>query len=248
MTQNENITLYPAPETVFTDPSLALYFKPLFSTTAQANGKSYSIHMLCRDGLICKEEPAYQYAENYCFGFRYHEGRYEFIGDLQVFEGSDYVPALYRFLQEDFEQKKDGYLKNKTTVKEYLQGLRNDLQAIPGLHDETYTEIYARSFYSYEFTRYYYQKYGTHRHISVVTEQWAKNTDPFLLDKEDAQDIMEEWLEGFEEDTEYQYGITTNSFVAGTESRRFTALAGSSVVLALLDADKELVYMVEYTS
>jgi len=238
------MTLYPAPESVFTDPVLAIYFKPLLSIAAQVNNCSYDIHLLTRDGLICKEESAFQYAENYCFGFRYHKGRYEFMGDLQVFEGADDIPALYNFLQHDFEQKKDEYLKNKTTVKEYLAAIYENKQVALGLDNDAYT-TYARSFYSYEFTRYYYQKYGAHRHISVVTEQWAKNTDPFLLDEDEMREILEEWLEGFEEDVVHEYNINADMLVAATESRRFAALSGSCVILALLDEKRELVYMVE---
>lgn len=248
MSQTENIFLYPEPSAVFKDPALALYFKPLLTHAVNVNNKDYQIHLFSRDGLICKEEPIYQYSENYCFGFRYNDGKYEFLGDLQVFEETEKLSALHQLLQQDFDAKKDEYLKNKTTVKEYLEAIRKELEDASRFGEYIYAEIYARSFYSYEFTRYYYRKYGAHRHISVVTEQWAKNTDPFLLDEDDAQDMLEEWFEGFDEDTESKYGISTDMFAGGTESRRFTALAGSSVVFALVDAEKDIVYMVEYTS
>jgi|GEM_PF-1590130 len=243
MINQEHITLYPSPEAVFADPALALYFKPLLTVAIQLNNKSYGIHLLSTDGLICHEEPEYQYAENYLFGFAYNQGLYQFKGNLQVFENADKVPALYQFLQEDFSANKDQYLKSKTPVKEYLQNLHTGLKAISAFADFDDAEYYTKAFYSYEFTKCYYEKYGAHRHISVVTEGWGKNTDPFLLDEEDARDILEEWLERFEEDSPYDYKITEEMLIAGTERRRFAHSGGFT--LALLDAEKEMVYVVE---
>ncbi len=45
MITEENITLYPEPSEVFTDPSLAVYFKPLLTTSVHLSGKSYKIHL-----------------------------------------------------------------------------------------------------------------------------------------------------------------------------------------------------------
>lgn len=243
MINQEHITLYPLPESVFADPVLALYFKPLLTATVMINNKSYAIHLLSTDGLICKEEQGCQYAENYFFGFAYNRGLYQFKGNLQVFENADKVPVLYHFLKEDFLANKDRYLKSKTPVKEYLQSLHTDLKAISAFTDLDDAEYYAKAFYSYEFTRFYYQKYGAFRHVSVVTEGWAKNTNPFLLDEEEALNILEEWLEGFREDTPYDYTITEEMLVAGTERRRFAHSGGFTLVL--LDPEKEIVYMVE---
>lgn len=246
MINQEHITLYPLPEAVFADPALALYFKPLLTATVIINNKSYAIHLLSTDGLICREQPGYQYAENYFFGFAYNKGLYQFKGNLEVFENADKVPALYHFLQDDFLANKNRYLKSKTPVKEYLQHLHADLKAISAFTDLDDAEYYAKAFYSYEFTRYYYQKYGAQRHISVVTEGWTKNTDPFLLDVGEALNILEEWLEGFSEDTPYDYKITKEMLVAGTERRRFAHSAGFT--LALLDPENEIVYMAECSS
>ena len=247
MTASENIILYPDPTTVFTDPALSVYFKPLLTANTEAGGQSRAIHLLSTDGLICEETLSFRYAENFCFGFSCNAGRYQFLGDLRVFREADLVPALHRLLLEDFEQKKAAYVKNKTTTGEYLEQLQPILKTEPAAAGFTDAEYYARSFYSYEFTKYYYQRFGVHRHVSVVTEGWAKNTDPFLLDGDDAGDILEEWLDGFEEKAAHQYRITAAMFAAGTERRRFVSLS-SGLVLALLDPREEIVYMIECTS
>jgi len=247
MNTEENIILYPEPSEVFTDPSLVMYFKPLLTTLIHLNGKPYKIHLVSTDGLICEEESTIKYSENYLFGFRYHQGIYEFLGNPEVFTDSTSVPALYELLQQDFLENRDQYIKIKKTVKEYLKEIRLQILSVPGFNDPDAAEYYAKAFYSYEFTKYYYQKYGVHRHISVVTEGWAKNTDPFLLDEEDGQDILEEFLMNMEDDSPHDYGLSPEQFAAGTERRRFVSLSGS-LVLALADPEQDIIYMAEYGS
>lgn len=247
MTTEENITLYPEPSEVFTDPSLAVYFKPLLTTSVYLSGKSYKIHLLSTDGLVCKEESTIRYSENYLFGFRYNQGVYEFLGNAEAFVDSTAVPALYEFLQQDFLENRDEYLKTKKTVKEYLEDIRVQILSLPGFEDPDTAEYYAKAFYSYEFTKYYYQKYSVHRHISVVTEGWAKNTDPFLLDEEEGQDVLEEFLMNLEEDSPHDYGLSPEQFTAGIERRRFVSLSGA-LVLALADPEQDIIYIAEYSS
>lgn len=247
MMTEENITLYPEPSKVFTDPSLAMYFKPLLTTLAHLNGQQYTIHLLSTDGLICKEESSVKYSENYLFGFRDHHGIYEFLGNPEVFINNTSVPALYELLLQDFLENRDKYLKAKKTVKEYLMDIREPILSLPELDDTDAAQYYAKAFYSYEFTKYYYQKYGVHKHISVVTEGWGKNTDPFLLDKEDGQDVLEEFLMNMEEDSLHDYGLNPEQFIAGTERRRFVSLSGG-LVLALRDPENDIIYIAEYGS
>ena len=233
----ENILLYPDPATVFAEPALAMYFKPLLTVLGET-----PVHLLTRDGMIVKHEPAYQFAENYCFGFGLEAGKYRFLGSVDAFEASGKIPALYAQLHNDWQQNKDGYLKGKTPVKVYLE-------AHAALLDSEYASIYARSFYSFEFTRYYYQKFGVHRHVSVVTEGWAKTDDDFLLEGADAGDVLEECLGLIEEEgAVYPLNLSAGMIVAATESRRFAALSGSCFVMGLLDRENEILYMVEHAS
>ncbi|TEB41011.1 hypothetical protein D0809_27695, partial [Flavobacterium circumlabens] len=121
-----------------------------------------------------------KYSESYFFGFKYDNGTYDFLGSLEVFKEFDKVPDLYHFLEKDFMANKDSYLKNKRGVSKYLEDIKLELEKVSKFNDFSDAEYYAQ-FYSFEFTKYYYEKYGKHNHISVVTENYGKNTDSVLL-------------------------------------------------------------------
>ncbi|MGE7774754.1 hypothetical protein ACQKLP_08525 [Chitinophaga sp. NPDC101104] len=70
----ENILLHPDPATVFADPAMAMYFKPLLTVLGET-----PVHLLTREGLIVKNEPDYRFAENYCFGFGMEAGKYRLL-------------------------------------------------------------------------------------------------------------------------------------------------------------------------
>jgi len=245
MTEN-HIVFYPAIEKVFKDTTLAVYFRPLLSVTTSVAGKPYVIHLVATDGLFCKEK--FNYAEKNFFGFKYNGGLYEFLGDLKVFNGYNKIPALYSFLQQDFLLSRDGYLANKVKVSDYLKKIASQLKKMFTHQDFSDAEYYAEAFYSYEFTKYYYERFGTHRHISVVTENYGKNTRPFLMDEDDALSILEEFFINLPYNVTFDYGINIEMFVAGTERYRFMSINGGGDVLAMLDPAKDIVYMLEYFS
>jgi hypothetical protein len=245
MTEN-NIVLYPSVEKVFKDIALGLYFRPILTASVLITGKQYSVHLVATDGLFCKEK--FKYSEQNFFGFKYDNGLYEFLGDLKVFNDYDKVPALYSFLQQDFLQNRDSYITHKTKANEYIENLEPHLRRISTFQDFSSATYYATAFYSYEFTKYYYEKFGTHRHISVITENYAKNTDPFLFEKGTALSILEEFFVNLQYNVTFDYKITEEMFVAGAERYRFMSINGGGDVLALLDATKEIVYILEYHS
>ena len=245
MTEN-NIILYPSIETVFKDTTLGLYFRPLLTANILIEDKPYSIHLVATDGLFCCEK--FKYSEQNFFGFKYDKGLYEFLGDLKVFNDYNKVPALHNFLQLDFLQNRDIYLANKTKSNDYLKRLNVQLKKVSRFQDFSNAEYYAEAFYSYEFTKYYFEKFGKHSHISVVTENYGKNTDPFLFDKGNAISILEEFFINLKYNVTFDYSINDKMFVAGTERYRFMSINGGGDVLAMLDQTKDIVYILEYSS
>lgn len=244
----ENVTLYPPVETVFKDTRLGIYFRPLLTARMLVADKPYNIHLLGTDGLVCKEDVSFPYAENYFFGFKYNNGHYEFLGNLEVFEEHSRIPALHAALTADFRKNRDEYLAAKTSIPEYMERITAGLIDLSAFSDMAYAEYYEKAFYSYEFTKYYYEKYGRHQHISVVTQGYAKNTEPFLMEEENAQDILEEFFINLEDNLANDYGIKEELFVCGTERYRFMSRIGGGDVLALADSEKDIIYILEYAS
>lgn len=244
--KENTVLLYPRLENVFKDPSLGVYFRPLLTATISIAGQSYQIHLLGTDGLFCEDK--FKYAEQNFFGFKYNNGLYEFLGNLRVFEEYDKVPELYEFLQQDFLLNRDQYLANKTTDAEYLKSIELQLKKVSKFQNLSNAEYYAEAFYSYEFTKYYYEKFGTHHHISVITEGYGKNKKPFLSDKEDALSILEEFFINLKYNVTFDYEINEEMFVAATERYRFMSINGGGDILAMLDPTKDIVYILEYSS
>ncbi|MGN7810723.1 hypothetical protein [Flavobacterium sp. 22076] len=239
----ENIHLYPDIENVFIDKSLGIFFKPILTAKTLVNGEDYHIHIVSTDGLFCKNE--YKYSENNFFGFKYINGKYEFLGDLAVFDDYEKIYELHNALEEDFTQNKDTYLKEKRTVDDYLENILQQLEK-NNFYNFSNTEYYAEAFYSYNFTKYFYEKFGVHKHISVITENYGKNTDPFLLNKKEALSILEEFIINIDHNLKNNYQINQNMFVAATEISRFMSIIRDGIVLSLLDTSNKIVYILEY--
>jgi hypothetical protein len=242
----KHIELYPSIEKVFKDKTLGFYFRPLLTVKTSIANKAYNIHLVATDGLYCKEQ--HKYSENNFFGFKYNNGLYEFLGDLSIFEEYDKIPELYNFLQEDFIQNRDSYLKEKTTVEKYLEKKSPELKNIVKSDFFSNAAYYAEALYSYNFTKYYYENYGIHKHISVITENYSKNTDPFLLEEADASSILEEFFINLNYNLNHDYEIKKEMFVSGTERYRFMSIIGGGCVLSLVDPTKDIVYILEYFS
>jgi len=242
--EENSIILYPKADQIFNNPEFAIYFKPLLTFNTSVSGKKYQIHLLGTDGLFC--ETKFKYSENNFFGFKYNNGIYDFLGDLRVFNEHDKVPELYTFLKKDFLKNCESYLNNKTSVSRYLSKIEVELKEISNFEDFSNTIYYAEAFYSYEFTKFYYEKYGKHSHISVVTEGFTKNTDPLIIDKKNASSILEEFFLNLEYNLENEYAINKEMFMSATRGERFLSINGGCDILAMLDTSKDIIYMLEY--
>ncbi len=69
----KDIKYFPDYKDVFVDEKLKYYFKPICTIG--------DYHFLTIDGIFCIKN--YKYSENYYFGFRLKDGKYEFLGNLE---------------------------------------------------------------------------------------------------------------------------------------------------------------------
>lgn len=239
--QENGVILYPKASDVFTDERLACYFRPLLSFACRQDGSAYTFHLLGTDGLYCERE--YRHAENNFFGFRYLAGKYEFIGDLGVFGGGN-VEEVYALLQADFAKNKEAYWKEKVTVEAYKERLIDELAEVADFD----VDYYAEAFYSYEFTKYHYERTGEFRHVSELTEGCDHDDSPVLIDQETAQELSEEFFLNLQWNVKYDYGIDKSMVCAATERFRFMSVFGGGTVFALWKPQEQTVYLLEYFS
>ncbi|QQP12274.1 hypothetical protein FJQ98_24800 [Lysinibacillus agricola] len=238
----KKITLYPKASDVFVDVRLACYFRPLLSFTDVVEGTEYILHVLGTDGLFCEEE--YLNAENNFWGFRYIDGKYDFLGDLRTF-GDGNVQDIYAFLQADFAKNKNYYMENKITVNTYKMGIQDGLNQLAKNFDVDY---YADAFYSYEFTKYHYKCTGEFRHITELTEGWGHDDTEVLIGREEAQEMSEEFFMNLKWNVTHDYGIDESLIRGATERYRFMSIIGGGTVFILLKPKEQTVYLLEYFS
>ena len=238
------IEIYPKIENVLADTQLKCYFHPLLTYTYTLSQKDYKIHLLATDGLYC--EKIFLNSENNFFGFGYNDGKYEFLGNIECFVEYDKIPMVYDFLIKDFQENKDAYLQNKISTQAYLKKIEDKLKKLANFKDFDYMNYYAEAIYSYEFTKYHYEKTGIHSHISVITENYGKDDSDFLLAKDDALGILDEFFMNLQWNLQNDYGVSKAMFCCATDTYRFMSIIGGSVAFAFLDKSLDKVYILEY--
>lgn len=243
MKKLEGITLFPISAQVFNDPSLECYFKPLLSVKKHILGKEYNIHLLSTDGVYLEEK--FLNSEGYFFGFKYDNGKYNFLGNLKAFGNSNFN-ELYSVLKKDFSEKKDEYLKNKISFKDYYERNKELIKETARFTKNQDPQYFAEAFYCYEFTKYYYEKTGKFCHVSEITENYEHDDNEILLNSEELTPYLDEFFINLEYNLANKYNISKKSAVCGAEGFRFTCYGGVSIAFA--DTEQDLIYILEHHS
>lgn len=241
--KNEGIILFPQAANVFDDPSLQCYFKPLLTVKKHVLGKEYNIHLLSTDGIF--PEKIFLNSERYFWGFRYKEGKYHFIGKTETFGNSNFT-ELYSVLKNDFQKNRDRYLENKISYKDYYNEKKELIKSVARFTKEQDPQYFAESFYCYEFTKYYFEKYGKFCHVNEITENYGHDENDILLSTEDMNWCLGEFFINLEYNLENCYNINENMAVCGTEGFRFTCMGGTSI--AFVNTEQDIIYILEYFS
>lgn len=237
------IILFPDINDVFSDTTLACYFKPLLTVEHNTGKKNYHIHLLSADGVFC--EQAFLNAESGFFGFQYNNGKYQFLGDTKVFGDSNFHD-VYTALQADFDANKDNYLESKITYKAYAQQIKPLLEKVAQFTPEQDPTYYAEAFYCYAFTKYHYQKTNRFIHINAVTENWGIDDSDIFISRDDMNNILNEFFINLEYTHKNNYNITIDNAICATLAYRFALFAGTSI--AFLDEESDQIFILEYHS
>ena len=119
----KDIKYFPDYKDVFVDEKLKYYFKPICTIG--------NYHFLTIDGIFCIKD--YKYSENYYFGFRLKDRKYEFLGNLDCFGDND-IEKLYEILEkEEYEDLEE--------VQEKLDEMTEKINDLQEEFDENDSEI-----------------------------------------------------------------------------------------------------------
>ncbi|WP_411347936.1 hypothetical protein [Paenibacillus sp. WLX2291] len=239
-TEDPAITLFPEPEDVLEDPSLTCYFLPMLSFTHEhlEDQRAYRIHLLSTDGLQCLDDALY--SEQHIWGFEYHDGKYRFLGDIDVFGGVN-IPEVYAWLVEDFDRNCEYYLHEKRSAVDYGEQVQVALSSIANFEARSYAE----NVYSYLYARTHYQRTGEFRHIDELIGNHRPMDQHLLLDRLEAQEMSAIILDHLPDTLRMRYDMQPEMIVGGAERFRFLSASSGGAVLALLNTHRQQVYLLE---
>lgn len=239
--KDSDIILFPDPKNVFADSEMEMYFTPLITYNYRTDNREYKIHILTSAGLIC--ENSYLNSENRFFGFQYIDEKYKFLGNLNTFGNSD-IKEVYYFLRQDFEKNKDYYLNQKVSISDYIK-LIKPLMKKAGHFTETQSLCtYAENFYSYEISKYNYEKTGKLQHLFEITEILYPQDKPYFYNVEEAQEILQDFYNNLGDYFKNRYDFKNAKPVCVTDTFRFTNFSSSAIVF--FKPEENLVYIAEY--
>ncbi|WP_300393204.1 hypothetical protein [Fusobacterium sp.] len=236
----EDIIFFPSAVQVFDDPSLECYFKPLLSVKKYILGKEYVVHLLSTDGVF--SEKIFLNSERYFWGFKYINGKYHFLGNINSFGNSNFT-ELYSALKKDFSLNKETYFKNKVNYKEYYNQNKNFIKNIARFTKEQDPQYFSEAFYCYEFTKYYFEKTGKFCNINEIFENPSYDENEVLLSIEDVGYCIEEFFLNLKYNLENKYNISPDMAVCGAESFKFTCWGATSI--AFVNVEDDNIYILE---
>lgn len=238
-----DIILFPKTEDVFAEEGLEMFFTPILTYNYLLNGKKYKIHVLTSAGLIC--ENSYLNSEDRFFGFRYVDGKYKFIGNLNTF-GNSQIKEVYHFLHEDFEKNKDYYLEQKVNITDYMKMIKPLVRRAGHFTEEQSICTYTENFYSYEMTKYHYEKIGKLKHLFEITEFVHGIDAPYFFDTAKTLELLKGFYEKLSDYSKMRYDFENAKPVCSVDTFKFTTF--SSTAVTFLNPEKNLVYTFEYTA
>ena len=231
----KDIKYFPDYKDVFVDEKLKYYFKPICTI-----GNYY---FLTIDGIFCIKD--YKYSENYYFGFRLKDGKYEFLGNLDCFGDND-IEKLYEILEKDFEKNKKDYLDKKMKIADYVKNIFSKIGEIK-FDEEQDLEYYIESFYCYNMAKYYYELNKKIVSVKSLTANYGITPeDELLIDKEDLKNCLGDFFINIEYELELTPFPTEDMCVMGVDVVPFT-MCGEIVGL-LYDKKENIIYLREQHS
>lgn len=231
----KNIKFFPNYKDVFIDEKLKYYFKPICTIG--------DYHFLTVDGIFCIK--SYKFSENYYFGFKLKDGKYEFLGNIDCFGKND-VERLYEILERDFEENKKYYLDKKIKIVNYVENILNKIEGII-FEEEQDLEYYIESFYCYNMAKYYYELKEKVVSVKALTENYGITPeDELLIDKEELKNCLGDFFVNIEDELELTPAPTEDMCVMGMEIIPFTMWG--EIVGLLYDEKEDIIYLREQHS
>lgn len=230
--KNLDLVLFPKIVNVFDDPSLEIYFKPLLSVKKHVLGKEYIIHLLSTNGIFL-----YPNEDKKALSFKYINGKYHFLDNIKKFGKSNFS-ELYLVLKKDFKDNKEKYFEEKLSYKEYYKRNKELIKNTARFTVDQDPQYFAEAFYSYEFTKYYYEKTGELFNINLdFVDDGKKN---ILLSPEEVAGIINSFFGDLNKNI---CDISPSMAVCAIEGKIFSCWG--ALVVAFVNVAEDIIYIVE---
>lgn len=237
----DDVIFFPNSQDVFAEKDMEIYFSPLLTYKYKLNNKEYKIHLITTAGLICEND--YLNSENRFFGFKYNNGKYEFLGNIHTFGNSE-IKEVYSFLRADFENNKDYYLLQKVSLSDYVKMVKPLARKAGNFTERQSLGNYIENFYSYEMEKYNYQKTGKIMHLFEITESIFREKKHLFYNTEETKKITLNFLDVLGNDFQTRYNLEKAEPICAADTFCFSNF--SSTAVTFFNPEKSLIYTFEY--
>jgi len=165
-----NISLYPAFDDVFDDPSLKGVFYPLCRLTDISPEITEPLFIISTNGLWTDETNKSDFNWPSFTQFSVVNGKYQFNGNLNLYTGYKEAQTIFPLLDEDFEEKGEQYITDKLKTDSYIQQVKSKL----GIELNQLDEYYIETFYTFSVNKLIFQKTGKFGAFYHILEGWEK--------------------------------------------------------------------------
>lgn len=176
-----NIELYPTYNRVFTDEQLKGIFYPLCAVELNDENQT-KLFFVSSNGVWINEKHSSDNNNRSFTKFSLVENKYEFNGNIELYEGYEIVKEIFEKLENDFEKNGEDYLKSRCKTNDYIDKLKPEI-SIEKKSDFD-LDYYLQTFYEYSINRLHYQMHNEFGAFRKIIDHWgaAEEKSPIVYE------------------------------------------------------------------
>jgi len=157
--------IYPSFNEVFANDELLGVFYPLCSG-------EHGLHFVSSNGLWMDEQYKTEHNSSHYVMFEIKNGKYDFRGDIRLYQGYDYAKKIFPILEDDFNTNGNDYLAKKIKPAFYIEKITKILP--PQTRDAVDLDYYLNTFYEFSINKLNYNLNGKFGEFNHLIKGYAK--------------------------------------------------------------------------
>lgn len=153
-----NIELYPEFEEVFHNDDLKGIFFPLCKISGYNLGNNTPLFFLSHNGLFPNNGKGSSYNQSDFYMFDIVDGKYQFNGTIELYEGYKHTKELSALIEEDFGQNAPKYIDDKFDEEDFSELIKAKFK---GDKESWEIDYYIKTYYQYLVNKFLYKTKGS---------------------------------------------------------------------------------------